>query len=328
MAGVPILAAFSWPVYTRSGMSAFIDPDVNSIIQRILNTWGEYLQSPQSNYVLGTSETGWLSPAAVRDVENVANIGQTNYTFSELFVSDAREPYHGFKSWDEYFVRRFRKGIRPLDAPDDPNVITNACESNPYRLQHNVKAYDEFWIKGRRYSIADMFGTEGTHLADGFVGGTVYQGYLDTLSYHRWHAPVSGRIVKSYIINGTYLARPDFLSLENQEKALKVSNSSGLGSLDSQPFDTALNTRAVIVIEADNPAIGLMAFIGVGMTEVSTCEITVREGERVKKGDQIGMFHYGGSTHCLVFGDGVNVTGFPEKQEYNVPVMGKLAIVK
>lgn len=98
MSGVPILAAFSWPVYTRSGMSAFIDPEVNSMIQRILNTWGEYLQSPESNYVLGTSETGWLSPAAVRDVENVANRGQTNYTFSELFVSDAREPYHGFKS--------------------------------------------------------------------------------------------------------------------------------------------------------------------------------------------------------------------------------------
>lgn len=298
------------------------------MIQRILNTWGEYLQSPESSYVLGTSETGWFSPAAVRDVEDVANIGQTNYTFSELFISDAGEPYHGFKSWDEYFVRRFRKGIRPLDAPDDPSVINNACESNPYRLQHNVKAYDKFWIKRRRYSIADMFGTEGTHLAEGFVGGTVYQGYLETLSYHRWHAPVSGRIVKSYIINGTYLARPDFLSLENQEKVFKVSNSSGLGSLDAQPFDTAMSTRAVIVIEADNPAIGLMAFIGVGMTEVSTCEITVREGERVKKGDQIGMFHYGGSTHCLVFGNGVDVTGFPEKQEYNVPVRGKLAIAK
>lgn len=328
MVGVPFLAAFSWPVFTKSGMSAFMDPDVNSMIQSILNTWGEFLQSPQSSYVLGMSEEGWFSPAAMRDVENIANIGQTNYTFNELFVSDEQAPYHGFKSWDNYFVRRFRKGIRPVDSPDDPNVITNACESNPYRLQHNVKAYDDFWMKGRRYSLADIFGAQGTQWTERFVGGTVYQAYLDSLSYHRWHAPVSGRIVKSYIINGTYLARPEFLSLENQEKAAKANNSSDFGSLDAQPFDTTMSTRAVVLIEADNPAIGLMAFIGVGMTEVSTCEITVQKGDHVKKGDEIGMFHYGGSTHCLVFGEGVNVTGFPEKQEYNAPVKGKLAIVK
>jgi phosphatidylserine decarboxylase len=35
------------------------------------------------------------------------------------------------------------------------------------------------------------------------------------------------------------------------------------------------------------------------MNEVSTCQITLREGDRVKKGDEIGMFHYGGSTHCI-----------------------------
>lgn len=88
-------------------------------------------------------------------------------------------------------------------------------------------------------------------------------------------------------------------------------------------------TRAVIFIEADNPAIGTMAFIGVGMAEVSTCDITVKEGDHVTKGDQIGMFHYGGSTHCLLFRDGVNVTGFPEKgQDYNVPVRGQLAVVQ
>ena len=33
----------------------------------------------------------------------------------------------------------------------------------------------------------------------------------------------------------------------------------------------------------------------------SSCEITVSEGQRVAKGEQLGMFHFGGSTHCLVF---------------------------
>lgn len=37
-------------------------------------------------------------------------------------------------------------------------------------------------------------------------------------------------------------------------------------------------------------AIGLMAFMGIGMAEVSSCHITAKEGQQVKKGDQLGMF--------------------------------------
>ena len=43
------------------------------------------------------------------------------------------------------------------------------------------------------------------------------------------------------------------------------------------------------------------------MAEVSTCDITVKEGDVVKKGQQIGMFHFGGSSHCLIFGPDVKV---------------------
>lgn len=48
-------------------------------------------------------------------------------------------------------------------------------------------------------------------------------------------------------------------------------------------------------------------FYTIGMNEVSTCEFTVQEGQYVKKGDELGMFHYGGSTHCLIFGPQVNI---------------------
>jgi phosphatidylserine decarboxylase len=45
----------------------------------------------------------------------------------------------------------------------------------------------------------------------------------------------------------------------------------------------------------------------VGMAEVSTCDITVAVGQHVNKGDQLGMFHFGGSTHCLIFRPGVRL---------------------
>ena len=48
-------------------------------------------------------------------------------------------------------------------------------------------------------------------------------------------------------------------------------------------------------------------FDAVGMAEVSTCEMTVYVGQHVNKGDPIGVFHYGGSTHCLIFRPGVRL---------------------
>ena len=59
-------------------------------------------------------------------------------------------------------------------------------------------------------------------------------------------------------------------------------------------------TRALIFIGADNPDIGMVCFLRVGMCEISNYEITVHEGQKVRKGDQLGMFHFGGSTWCLV----------------------------
>jgi phosphatidylserine decarboxylase len=36
--------------------------------------------------------------------------------------------------------------------------------------------------------------------ASRFIGGTIYQAFLSSVSYHRWHAPVSGRVVKIKVI--------------------------------------------------------------------------------------------------------------------------------
>lgn len=58
----------------------------------------------------------------------------------------------------------------------------------------------------------------------------------------------------------------------------------------------------MIFIEATDPGIGLICFLPVGMAECSSCLITVTEDQRVEKGQELGMFRYGGSTFCLLFG--------------------------
>ncbi|KAF9895108.1 hypothetical protein FE257_000010 [Aspergillus nanangensis] len=324
LVGLPINAVLDWSMGTPSGYAAYLDPEINAVLKKVLNAWGEFLRSPESAAVLDSSAYGWFGETGKTGLVSVANISEgSGYAFEEMFVCDPKKKYHGFVSWDDFFTRLFREGMRPVASAEDDNVIASACESQPYKLAHNVKRRDTFWIKTQPYSIMDMLAHDP--LAERFVGGTVYQAFLSALSYHRWHAPVSGKIVKAYVADGTYYAEPVYEGVGDPDQKEKIDFA---GQVTAQEYNTATATRAVVFIEADNPAIGLMAFLGVGMCEVSTCDITVAEGQHVKKGDQLGMFHFGGSTHCLLFRKGVNVHGFPSTDiGHNVPVRSKVAVV-
>ena len=154
-----------------------------------------------------------------------------------------------------------------------------------------------------------------------FYGGTVYQGFLSAFDYHRWHSPVSGHILKTELVDGSYFSKTPHFPADALFR-------------EQQAYICHVAARGIVYILADNPDIGLMAFISVGMTEVSTNEITVKTGDYVKKGDEIGMFHFGGSSYCLVFQPGVEITfdlhgqtPGVEKDFLNIHVRSKIAVV-
>ena len=323
MVGVPMCAIFDYPMGTASGYAAFLDPEVNAHLKKILNHWGKFLLSEKSAEVLGEHKQGWFGPTGKKDIMEVANAPyKTSHNFEDFFHCDPKAKHYGFKSWDAFFTRQFKDEVRPLAQPDNDDIIANCCESKTFAVQHNVKMRDHFWIKGQPYSINDMLAHD--ELADNFAGGTVYQAFLSALAYHRWHSPVSGTIKKAYVQDGTYFSEPLFEGIG--DPTVQEIDAGGISV--GQGYLSHVATRAIIFIEADNPKIGLMAFIGIGMDEVSTCEITVKEGQHVKKGEQTGMFHFGGSTHCLLFRKHVKVEGFPQPgQDHNVPVRSQLAMI-
>jgi phosphatidylserine decarboxylase len=282
LVGVPINALFDWPMATRAGFAVFQDPKVNAMLKKVLNVWNEFLASPESANVLGTDKEGWFGESGKESILQVANVGGTNKSFEELFQCDPKAKHHGYKSWDDFFTRLFRfdEGIRPVAEPENDDVVANCCESKTYKIAHDIKARDKFWVKGQPYSVVDMLAQDP--LAEQFVGGTIYQAFLSALSYHRWHTPVSGTIKKAYVVDGAYFSEPLFEDFTSEHPADKN------GECTSQEYISVVATRSIIFIEADNPKIGLMCFMGIGMTEVSTCETTVKEGQHVNKGDQLG----------------------------------------
>ncbi|KAJ7667547.1 phosphatidylserine decarboxylase-domain-containing protein, partial [Mycena polygramma] len=269
---------------TQGGFTTFLNTELNAQFKRMFDVWAEFLDSPASRYVLTADPGGWFSsPALTALTENFNGL-----KFEQVFECDPSAQYWGYKSWDDFFVRTFKQGIRTLQLPDNPDIINAACESQMYRLATGVRERDTFWLKGEPYSLLDMLNHD--EYAPQFLGGTVFQGFLAVTGYHRWHAPVSGVVRRIVPLQGTYFYQSPVTLGEDGNPYLR-----------SLSFITALTARMLFFIESDNSRIGLMCFIAVGMTEVSTCEATVEVGDRITRGDELGMFHFGGSTHVLVF---------------------------
>jgi phosphatidylserine decarboxylase len=301
MVATPLAAILDWTMGTPAGFAAYRDPRINAMIKKILTVWCEFLSSGDSLYVLNESASGWKSEEAQRTVG------------MEQYEHDPQEEHWGFSSWNDFFTRRFKDGERPVASPDDDKVIVSACESTPYAISTDVKRDDRFWIKSQPYSLADMLANDDS--VDEFVGGTVYQAFLSANNYHRWHSPVAGKIVRAFVEEGTYYSEAD------------AEGKDAVEPMNSQSYLAHVSARAIILIEADDPVIGLVAFVPVGMVEVSSCKIAsnVKPGHHVEKGEELGHFQFGGSTHCLVFGPGAiaefSLAAIPQPHDPHAPLV-------
>ncbi|KAH7337317.1 Phophatidylserine decarboxylase-domain-containing protein [Rhizoctonia solani] len=287
--GFPINAILNWPMGTDAGLAAFMKPAVNAQFKKMFDAWAEFLSSSASRQYLTTEDNGWFGPKARKHIPD----------FVEIYKCDPSAPYYGFKSWDNFFTREFRDGVRPVEFPNRDDVINSACESTVYRIATEVKEVDSFWLKGSPYSLRHMVNNDS--YTDQFVGGTIYQAFLSAYKYHRWASPVNGVVDRIEMIPGAYYPTSPAEGFTNPDGPDPVAQ------MRSQAYITAVAARALIWIRCNNPLIGMIGFLAVGMCEVSTCDVTVKAGDEIKKGDQLGMFHFGGSTHCLLFRRGIKV---------------------
>lgn len=113
-------------------------------------------------------------------------------------MSEALIPADGFSSFDAFFTRKLKPGVRPLDP--DPEAILSPADGRlddvgPIATDASLR------IKGRTYGVQELLADPA--LAARYEGGHYFIVYLSPRDYHRVHAPVSGRIVESRYIPGT-----------------------------------------------------------------------------------------------------------------------------
>lgn len=214
----------------------------------------------------------------------------------DYHIDDYVKGPSGWLTYNQFLARQIKPGKRPIAGLCDDRIIVSPTDSE-YRGQWTINNSLLVTAKGTQYSVADLLGD--SPYRDAFKGGVLTHSFLSVSDYHRYHTPVSGRVVAISKIPGktwiTEARKPDG-TLENS---------------DDLGFQFT-HTRGCLVLDS---AVGYVALIPVGMGHISSVNFVVDEGAALTKGNEVGYFAFGGSDFILLFQAG-KVVLTAEKKKY------------
>jgi phosphatidylserine decarboxylase len=298
----PMSALFVQMMYTPAGECLLTNRALNQALKGILDEWKAYLDSPASTTVLNRQD-GWLSPKSFQEND-----------LDTFVIPDPDDPHGGFPSFNAFFHKHIKPELRPIASPKDDAVVISPNDGTIYRIDRDAAKTSEYWIKSEPYSLEDML--DKSPFTDRFIGGTIVQTFLSGNNYHRFNSPVSGKVVEARVIDGFMFSELRSLGFDADAGIL------------SQSYETSVNTRGLVVIEADNPELGHVAFLAIGITEISSITLGVEPGQHIGKGDELGYFSYGGSTVATVFEPGAVELAEGIEANAKVRVNGLFATVR
>ena len=178
-----------------------------------------------------------------------------------------------YNSFNDFFTRKIIPGARPIDMT--PDHLVSPCDS-----KLTVYPIDEdsiFEIKGVSYHIEQFLRSE--KLAEKYKGGHFCVFRLEVGDYHRYMYFDNGFKSKSRHIKGFYhTVNP--VALEKTDIYRE-------------------NTREYTILHTENFGRVIMAEVGAML--VGRIDNHHKGRHRFKRGDEKGMFKYGGSTVVLIF---------------------------
>lgn len=181
----------------------------------------------------------------------------------------------GYDSFNQFFIRRFRPGVRQFCDKDHEMPAFSEAR---YFAAESVNDSLQFPVKGAYLRAADLVGKK--KWASFFEGGPLLIARLCPVDYHRFHFPDDGKVLDRYPLAGPL-------------------HSVNPIALKARPKIFITNKREVSILETKN--FGRLAYIEVGATCVGKI-VQSYHSEHFKRGDEKGHFLFGGST-VVVLGE-------------------------
>ena len=216
------------------------------------------------------------TPASAAGIASFAS--KPNYNIDDYFVGPS-----GWLTFNQFFAREMRPGKRPVASPRDDRVIVSPADA-VFMGTWPINDASNITVKGVNWDIAELL--EGSPYEDAFKGGTYTHSFLYIDDYHRYHVPVAGRVKEVRNISGRVYMDVSRLA------------DGGFDVVDGDTYQFN-QERGLVVI--DSPELGLVAVLPIGMSYVSSVNLTPRVGAELRKGDPFGYFLFGGSDIVMLF---------------------------
>jgi len=205
-------------------------------------------------------------------------------------LEEAADSNGTYSSFDEFFTRRLRDGVRPIADAD----VVSPADGNLVHVGP-VTAGSRITVKSTAYRVGELIGDELE--AKRYEGGSFGIVYLSPRDYHRVHSPVSGRLVlvrslagDLYPVNSIGERHIPNLFVRNQRVALVIDT----------PADRPQPLGRVTVVMVGAIIVGRITVTALGGADTRPGVYPIEPSASLSPGDEIGVFHLGSTAVIFV----------------------------
>lgn len=210
-------------------------------------------------------------------------------------------PQGGFKTFNQFFIRTLKPGVRPIADPTDDSVLVSPADALVNMIDNQLTLEKKLHIKHNLYLNVKQL-LDNSKYAAHFENGTAVSCILMPNIYHHYHAPITGQVVESNEnVQGQYFGIEDF---------------PGFFHGGDVGYEAPYNyfehfRRGYLVIKTKK--YGYVGMVPVGLNTISSVVFKepykhIQPGANpvpIYKGEEVGFFQYGGSLVILLFEPGV-----------------------
>jgi phosphatidylserine decarboxylase len=188
-------------------------------------------------------------------------------------LEDAEKHWQEYRSLNDFFTRRLKKGLRPIDQGIE--ILASPVDAAITGMG-SIQSGQILNIKGQDYTLAQLL-NQSPRMVN-YTDGFYFVLYLSPTDYHRIHTPISGKIIEKEHIPGKVYPVNEF-GLRHMRTVL------------------SRNERLVTYVQHE---FGEIAVVKVGAMNVSSIQYVNPLPETLVVGDELAYFEFGSTVVLLM----------------------------